>query len=430
MADRENSFATVRVGPGILYHYLPVTRWKTLSIDVVCMAPLRRDTVTELAVVPRLAKRGTAKFPSLMDLARHLDGMYGASLSADTSKIGPAQVVRFGLDVPSLPGQSLGKAMALIWDLAAYPYLENGGYPRDRFDTEREEQERDILSIINNRPRYASIRLIEEISKGNDSSLPAWGVLSDLPGLDPLKTWDTWQNVLAGCNVSIYAIGDGAKELAGILERASLEFPRGRSDDSGRPLDAAAPPIPTDPVDAEESLPGEQTVLCMAFHTGVTESDPRLPTATVYDGILGGFTHSKLFANVREKHMMAYFADSALNSWRGLVTATAGIMDENRDRVIELVKEQVDALKKGEISDAEMDNTKAGLIRRYRAESDMQSALVRRFLTREIMGGPATEDELVSRVRAVTKDDVVTLAQDVKYIGSFALRATQSQEDE
>jgi predicted Zn-dependent peptidase len=230
--------------------------------------------------------------------------------------------------------------------------------------------------------------------------------------------------------VSIYAIGDGALELAGILERASLEFPKGRSDDAGRPLDVATPPIPAEPIEAEESLPGEQTVLCMAFHTGVTESDPRLPAATVYDGILGGFAHSKLFTNVREKHMMAYFADSSLNSWRGLVTVTAGITDENRDRVMQLVKEQVEAIKKGEISDAEMDNTKAGLIRRYRAESDMQSSLVRRFLTREIMGGPATEDELVSRVRAVTKDDVMELAQGVRYIGSFALRATQSQEDE
>ncbi len=118
---------TVRLGPGILYHYLPVTKWKTLSIDIVCMTPLRRDTVTELAVVPRLAKRGTATFPSLRDLARHLDGMYGAGLSADTSKIGPVQVMRFGLDVPSLPGQSLGRAMALIWEVVTVPTWRTEG---------------------------------------------------------------------------------------------------------------------------------------------------------------------------------------------------------------------------------------------------------------------------------------------------------------
>ncbi len=414
---------TVQVGPGIKYRYLPVSKWKTLSIDVICMVPLRRDTVTALALVPRLARRGTAKLPTLRDLARHLEGMYGSSMSADATKIGPAQVLRFGMDVPSMEGQSLGRAMAFIWDVVTNPYLEDGAYPADRFDTEREEQRRDILSIINHRPRYAMVRLIEELSRGDDSGLSAWGVLEDLPSADPRTTWEIWRDELSTCPISIYAIGEGADELAGILQRASLEFPSRRSDTAGRPLDVRTPPLPEKPILAEDSLPGDQTVLCTAFRTGVTEGDPRMPAMVLYDGILGGFPHSKLFVNVREKHSMAYFADSSLNSWRGIVTATAGIMDENRERVVDLIQAQVEAMKRGDIDDREIAFTKAGLIRRYRSESDSQSALVRRFLTQEIMGGPATEEELVSRIERVTKDDVVAVAHEVSLAAVYALRA-------
>jgi len=423
LVETGERFLTVEVGPGIKYRYLPVNKWKTLSIDVMCMAPLRRETVTPLALVPRLAKRGTANLPTLRDLARRLEEMYGSSMSADTTKIGPAQVLRFGMDVPSLEGQSLGKAMAFIWDVVTNPYLEDGAYPADRFDTEREEHRRDILSIINHRPRYAMIRMFEELSKGDDSGLPSWGVLEDLPSVGPRDTWKAWRDELSICPISIYAIGEGADELAGILQRASLEFPGKRSDSAGRPIDVRMPPLPPEPVIAEDSLPGDQTILCAAFSTGVTEGDPRMPAMILYDGILGGFPHSKLFVNVREKHSMAYFADSSLNSWRGLVTATAGIMDENRDRVVELIQEQVLAMKKGEITDREIAFTKAGLIRRYRSESDSQSALVRRFLTQEIMGGPATEEELVSRIERVTKDDIVAVAQDVSLAAVYALRA-------
>ncbi len=427
-------FETVEVGRGITYRYLPVSKWKTLSIDVFCQAQLRRDTVTELALVPRMAKRGTAKLPTLRDLSMKLDDMYGAGLGADASKIGPVQVIRFGIDLPSpgflssgkagsLEGVSLGKALSLIWDVATDPYLERGSYPSDRFDVEREEQRRDILSIINNRPRYAVIRLVEEISKGNETSLPAWGVLDDLPKVDPRKTWDTWADILSTCPISIYAIGEGAAELADILQRVSLDFPKPRAESAGRPIDVSVPPVPDKPIEAEDSLPGEQTILCMAFHTGVTERDPLLPAAIMYDGILGGFPHSKLFANVREKHSMAYFADSSLNTWRGLVTTTAGIMDENREKVMDLVKEQVEVMKKGQITQDEMDSTKAGLIRRYRSESDSQSALIKRFLTQEIMSGPASEEELVSRIQRVTKDDVVKVAQQVEFKAVYALRA-------
>lgn len=423
MVEQKERFRTVQIGPGITYRYLPVSKWKTLSIDVFCNAPLKRDTVTDLALIPRLAKRGTAKLPTIRDLSMRLDDMYGSGLSADASKIGPAQVMRFGIDLPAIGGLSLGKAMSLIWDVVTSPYLEGGAYPSDRFDTEREEQRRDILSIINHRPRYAMIRLIEEMSKGNDTALPAWGVLDDLPKMDPRRTWDTWGDVLSTCPVSIYAIGEGAAELAEILQRVSLEFPKGRSESAGAPIDVSTPPVPEDLIEAEDWLPCEQTILCMAFYTGITERDPALPAMIMYDGIFGGFPHSKLFVQVREKHSMAYFADSSLNSWRGLVTTTAGIMDENRQKVMDLIKDQVEVLKKGEITAEEMDSTRAGLLRRYRSESDSQSALIRRFLTQEIMGGPATEEELVSRIERVTKDDIVNVAQKVELKAVYALRA-------
>ncbi|MEX0974392.1 MAG: insulinase family protein [Bacillota bacterium] len=423
MVEQKERFRTVQIGPGITYRYLPVSKWKTLSIDVFCNAPLKRDTVTDLALIPRLAKRGTAKLPTIRDLSMRLDDMYGSGLSADASKIGPAQVMRFGIDLPAIGGLSLGKAMSLIWDVVTSPYLEGGAYPSDRFDTEREEQRRDILSIINHRPRYAMIRLIEEMSKGNDTALPAWGVLDDLPKMDPRRTWDTWGDVLSTCPVSIYAIGEGAAELAEILQRVSLEFPKGRSESAGAPIDVSTPPVPEDLIEAEDWLPCEQTILCMAFYTGITERDPALAAMIMYDGIFGGFPHSKLFVQVREKHSMAYFADSSLNSWRGLVTTTAGIMDENRQKVMDLIKDQVEVMKKGEITAEEMDSTRAGLLRRYRSESDSQSALIRRFLTQEIMGGPATEEELVSRIERVTKDDIVNVAQKVELKAVYALRA-------
>jgi predicted Zn-dependent peptidase len=434
VSDGGQGFETVEVGPGITFRYLPASKWKTLSIDVFCKVPLKRETVTQIAMIPRMARRGTAELPTLRDISKHLEGMYGAGLGAEASKIGPAQVLRFGIDLPSpafleegthgpLEGVSLGKAMSFIWDVATRPYLENRAYPPDRFDIEREEQRRDILSIINHRPRYALVRLVEEMSRGSDTALPSWGLLEDLPTLDHRRTWETWVGTLTTCPISIYAIGEGTAELGDILQRASLEFPSPRLEQAAAGLDTTPPAPPDRLIEAEDSLPGEQTVLCMAYHTGVTERDPLLPASIMYDGILGGFPHSKLFRNVREKHSLAYFADSSLNTWRGMVVATAGIMDADRAKVMELVSRQVEALKRGEISDEEMDSTRAGLIRRYRSESDSQSALVRRFLTQEIMGGPATEEELVSRIERVTKDEIVNVAEKARLAAVYALRA-------
>ncbi len=45
----------------------------------------------------------------------------------------------------------------------------------------------------------------------------------------------------------------------------------------------------------------------------------------VFNGIFGGFPHSKLFMNVREKEHLAYYASSSIDTFRGFMTVQTGI---------------------------------------------------------------------------------------------------------
>lgn len=94
-------FNQIELGHGIVLHYLPETKWKTLSIDVFFKIPAMADKLTALSLVPRLATRGTQRLPSVQDISRFLEDLYGAGMSADARKVGPIQVIRFGIDLPS-----------------------------------------------------------------------------------------------------------------------------------------------------------------------------------------------------------------------------------------------------------------------------------------------------------------------------------------
>ena len=148
-----------------------------------------------------------------------------------------------------------------------------------------------------------------------------------------------------------------------------------------------------------------------------------MPAMLLCDGILGGFPHSKLFSVVREQQSLAYFADTVPNTWRGLILAIAGISDEDRPKVEGLIIDQVDAIRKGKISDREMESTRMGLVRRLRTQSDSQAALVRRSLNREILGGVATQEQLVDAILKVGKQDVIDIASRMKLKAVYALRA-------
>lgn len=414
--------------PGLRVCQLSGAKWKNLSIDICCQVPIARNRVTHMALVPRLARRGTRRLPTLKDLSRWLDELYGATMGAETTKIGPLQVVRFGMDLPSprflAEGEKVVReAVRFLWDLVTDPHLVNGQYPPDRFKVEVDEHRRDILGLINNRPRYATVKLMELVSQGDERGLPAWGILEDLDELDAKATWTQWCEVLSHCPISVYAIGEGSEYVLKVFESGDIHFPEPRDGiyDVRREVAGMNPPVAL--LEQEESLPGEQTVIAMAFHTGITEEHPELPAMLAFDGILGGFPHSKLFANIREKEGLAYFADTAPNTWRGLVVAVAGVDDRQAMRVMELIQAQLEAIKRGQISDDELEFTRVGLIRRYLSESDSQSALVRRFLTREILGGPGDEEEFVKRILAVSVGDVVRVAENTRLVARYVVHA-------
>ena len=246
--------------------------------------------------------------------------------------------VRHGLTVPFSPEREYIEGVPRFHCVPGVLFRVGPGYlaepERRRLSPRGVEVERDTGS--HSRPDqqplyYATIRLMDEMSQGDPRGLPAWGRLADLDKATSRDTWNTWKQVLSRCAVSIYAVGDGAEEVAEFLGGHRLQFPHGRSVrvmDLSPELDP--PPLPEDVLRAEDFLPGEQTVLCMAFSTGIREGDPKVPAMLFCDGILGGLPHSKLFTVVREQHGLAYFSGTIPNTWRGLVIATSGISDDDR----------------------------------------------------------------------------------------------------
>src|SRR5690625_7551474 len=56
----------------------------------------------------------------------------------------------------------------------------------------------------------------------------------------------------------------------------------------------------------------------------------------VFNGIFGGFPSSKLFLNVREKHSLAYYAASRIESHKGLLIVFSGIAPEDYQKAREI----------------------------------------------------------------------------------------------
>nr|WP_279401225.1 insulinase family protein [Piscibacillus salipiscarius] len=106
----------------------------------------------------------------------------------------------------------------------------------------------------------------------------------------------------------------------------------------------------------------QQAKLHLGYRTGITYRDSDYRTLQVFNGVFGAFPHSKLFLNVREKHSLAYYAASRLESNKGLMLVFSGIAPDKFDQAKEIIIQQHEDIKSGQISEDEIDQTKRLLL--------------------------------------------------------------------
>jgi len=152
----------------------------------------------------------------------------------------------------------------------------------------------------------------------------------------------------------------------------------------------------------------------LGCRTGVIWGKPDTFPLVVYNGLLGAFPHSKLFANVREKEGLAYAVHSSLDHTKGLLFITAGIDPAKYAKCVEVIKLQMADLAAGKISEDEWSKTRLTITDRVRSREDNPSAKIGSFLEMSLNGKPMTADQVIAGVNAVTREDVVRAASRVK----------------
>ena len=118
-----------------------------------------------------------------------------------------------------------------------------------------------------------------------------------------------------------------------------------------------------------------QARIALGYRHGITYADPRYEALLLMNGVLGGFSHSKLFQNVREKASMAYSVHSSVERTKGLLFISAGIGPEKETEALRIIEEQVAAMRRGEITDDEISATVSTILSSNEMLEDNLAAL-------------------------------------------------------
>ena len=167
----------------------------------------------------------------------------------------------------------------------------------------------------------------------------------------------------------------------------------------------------------------------MGCRTGVTIRDDDYVPLLMYNGILGGFPHSKLFMNVREKASLAYYASSRLESHKGILTIQSGIEIANYQKALDIIRKQLEAMRRGEITDRELSQTRATLSNQLRERQDRPYELIDFAYHSLLSGREWSLDQLLKGIESVDKEDVRRVAEQVELDTIYFLRDKGGKSD-
>ena len=406
--------------PGIFLTHLRSDKFKTACISLNLLTQLSRETASMNALIPYVLRRGTTRYGDMEALSRRMDELYGTAIEPVVRRIGEIQCIGFYGSVPEeayLPSgeKLLPQAIGL---LAAY------------VDSEKEKLLQRIRSRINDKRSYSLSRCIEEMCCFEDFAVSRLGSEEEAENINYKKLSRHYRSLLQSCPVELFYCGRASfKEVSAAFKDALAAMPRGEIDyELG--TDIRMNSIEAQPRYVEEKLDVGQGKLVLGFRLGECMEEPNVAAIHVFNGIYGSGSTSKLFMNVREKLSLCYYASSIAYIHKGLLLVASGIDFDKFEAAKDEIFAQLEAVKRGEISDEELNSAKRCVASDLRSLTDSQGELEGFYLSQTLDGLDYGPMELAELVEEVTKEEVVSIAQSVECDMIYFLRGTEEAETE
>lgn len=407
----------INIKNGIKLHTIQTDKFKTNLIAVILTTKLNKENVTKNALIPAVLRRGTAKLNTQEEINKKLEEMYGSSLDCGLDKTGDNQVLKFYIEsvndefLPQNGENMLKTSLENVLDLVFNPYLENNHFKKEYVEQEKENLKQIIEGKIDNKARYALDRCIEEMYKNEPFGLYKYGYIEDLNNIDEKSLYRYYLKLISECKIDIFVSGIFGKELNEILKNnENVNKLQERNPEYNLPEILAK--VSENENCIQESMDINQGKIVIGLDIDVNDENLRYNTM-IYNSILGGSANSKLFQNVREKASLAYTASSSYYRFKNNIFINCGIEIVNYDKALEIIKKQIEDMKKGDFTDEEVENAKQGIIAAIKSIDDEQDTEITYFFGQELSKNKVDIDNYMSKVSKVKKQDVVDIANKI-----------------
>lgn len=418
---------TINIKEGINLHLIKTNKFKTNLLSVFLSTPLDKQTVTKNALIPAVLRRGSKNLNTQEAISISLEEMYGASFDCGIDKIGDNQILKFYLETINnnfLPQgeDNLKNAIKILLEVVLNPLLIDNKFNNEYVQSEKANLKQVIEGRKDSKATYALERCIEEMYQKEPYALYKYGNIEDLDGIDAEDLTKQYKELISNCKIDIYISGDVDESIKNeIINNENIQKLKQReavyiiNNKDNRIKKQKQEEIKT------ESMDIAQGKLILGLDI-LEEKDEDKYIALIYNAILGGIPTSKLFQNVREKNSLAYTASSSFIRQKANIFIKCGIEIENFQKAVDIIKEQIEDMKKGDFTQEDIKQAKTNIISTIKFIPDEQDTELMYYFSQELSGYQMNYEEYIEKINIITKEDIINLANKIQINTIYFLR--------
>ena len=415
-----------KIGDGAHFNSVSVSRFKTMKITVSAYVPASKDTASEYALLSDILTRSTKDYPTLSLLEKKLLSLYGAELSSEVKIFGDMQVISLtasGLDERyAFDNTAIASELSAILCGALFePNVNNGAFDSEELNQSKRQIYDSIDAEFSDKRTYSVSKCVEIMCSDSPAGVNRLGDKESIKKVTEKSLYSAWCRLLKTARFEIMYVADTDSENAKKIFFEHFNSVERKPAELKTRLFTAEGNIK----EVTEEMELAQSKLVMGFETGLNSEYENYPQMMLLSAVLGGTPSSKLFMNVREKQSLCYYCISRYNRIKGYMIIESGVETANLEKARCSILEQLQQLKDGNITDFEISAAKLAMTNSFRSVGDTVSGIESWYLSRITEDKISTPEETAKQINAVTKEQLVSLAQRITLDTVYTLKSKE-----
>lgn len=394
-------------------HIINTNKFKTVTVEVDFRYSVNNKDITKTNILKDMLLSSSYNYPSEIELVKETENLYDLKLTSSNIRIGNDNILSFRtrfLNEIYTENKMNEESIKFLLDIIFNPNIKNGMFNEEELKRSKSKLEKNILSIKDNKLKYALFNLFSKYSDKPYSYNP-YGYIKDLDDITTESLYTYYKDIINNSIIDIFVVGDvDSDKIKNIFKdnfKAYMFHPK-KIDILVKELEPAKRIKKYK--DIEDANQSQFTMLCSL--NNLTDFE-RKYVLLVYNEMLGGSSNSILFDTVRGKNSYAYYVNSSHKAYDNILFIYAGIEPGNDDEVLKLVRKSLVDISKGKFSDDLLESSKKAIISGITTSFDYPVGIINNYLAKVLVGSEDA-DVRIKNIEKITKNDIVSLAKKVK----------------